>query len=122
MKVYRVENEKHEGPYTAPVACINFAPDARHPLPENDGIMVWALRHLYRDLRFGFRSTEKAELWFSPPERLVLAKHGFRLVQYEVPLRWVKHGLRQTVFDLARAIKRRVLKLEEGNEATSFQS
>ncbi len=87
MVVYRVENQKREGPYSNDSKVTprdwrddigNNDLDFRHPPPDMDGF-----RGLIPSrMRFGFESTESLSQWFSDTELEKLFGLGFRIVMY----------------------------------------
>lgn len=116
--VYRVENERGDGPYSCGVS--NLATNEMSDLDE-DGNPRWpgpfsdfrwldeldatsdVSRIVVERMHFGFPSPEAAERWFGKVGLAKLAQHGFTLRAYRVPHALVSDSGRQVMFDRHRA-------------------
>lgn len=83
--IYRVENEKGEGPYDG-----NWNGYARknccgrqHPAPGAEG---W--RGVESAEVFGFTSKEQLYRWFRPADLQALASDGYHLIEYDSTPHW----------------------------------
>lgn len=74
---------------------------SRHPLPEDDGLMI----HQWRACTlFGFASRKQALDWFrTDAEHRVFAQAGFRVLEYDIADDDLLVGRHQVVFDGDRA-------------------
>ena len=102
MFVYRVEHkETRHGPY-----CTDLQPPdgvgrllvETHTNPATHPIEYELLDPSMAAWRYGFESLYLLERWFEGFLDL-LHEEGFRVMQYEVPQRYVRHGTRQLRFD-----------------------
>jgi hypothetical protein len=109
-KFYRVENMKHEGPYSAdtrrvlagvenPQKClVDFVRGAEtpaQPAPYEDGLdgLPLCITHFV----FGFKNMEALRKWFHPTLLYHLGQLGFGIVCRKVPDCAVYHGRHQSV-------------------------
>lgn len=86
--IYRVENEKGEGPYYQ--KYVGYAIENcgrnpfRHPLPSSEG---WH-GHTGVGEVFGFTSKEQLERWFRQADLWALADEGYHVVTYDIEPHW----------------------------------
>jgi hypothetical protein len=109
--VFRVQNDKGEGPYntssaTRKIPKLPFYPEC-HPLPEEDFEVFrnqniyddhMAFRELVEPYRFGFPNRYVAEQWFDSYQMCLLERHGFRLVEVPATQVVVSDSGRQCIF------------------------
>lgn len=96
IKVYRVENEAGEGPYTASLSPgLNARSSSRHPTIQEEGQF---LIDLYV---FGFESLEALQNWFNAVSLYTLEGHtsDWRITAYSVPLADTVIAEKQLTFD-----------------------
>jgi hypothetical protein len=125
MRVYRLENAQHQGPYSTleiidawsadlDSQSVESEPD-RQPLPPYDGFDPHKGREFSapdyiqdkatigaRSMVYGFKSLAALSAWFVPQELMNLHKIGFKIKEFEVPKTkvWVgKHQLEFSRFD-----------------------
>lgn len=110
--IWRIENEKGEGPYNkqSPLteAFAQIAPE-QAPLPHNDTKLHSSFGRVvtYYGYNFGFADLESYKAWFSDiAHRNMLAANNFKLVEYQLKKSDVVYGSKQVAFrrDNAEAI------------------
>ncbi len=106
MKVYRIEDENGNGPYTSKKnrafserLIFSHCNPAEHPGPFTDGLedVLWRSQYPNSQLLFGFLSEVQAFDWFYDfwDE---LSDNGFVLVEYEAELYWSGNSGKQILF------------------------
>ena len=114
MIVYRVENADGRGPYVGnPVPEMDDAANDRQPMAWQDGLSEWWNDGKANAYRYGFRTLEQIKSWFLPDQLTILARHGFRVTEYEVPQSHVLSGKKQVVFNPEQAKPLAFKQLEE---------
>lgn len=120
MKVYRVEDDMGNGPYS--LRKQNFAgystppgylayecdqaanlPYAEHPDPCRERLSLTPARIC------GFKSLRQLDAWWKAPAREYLANHWFMLAIYNVPAYEVDIGVAQCTFPDYYAVEHRSL-------------
>jgi len=108
--VYRVESRNGLGPYRDETTFDYdyICQSKNRPSPWDDGI-----EQVRENDLFGFPSIGKLKRWFSKSLPL-LAKDGYRISGYKVPVVAVKRGKKQVAFDsLAGAHRIKVLPISQ---------
>ncbi len=101
MLVFRVENEKKQGPYCGSRCGLlpGWARD-NNPMPCNDGI-----KRIDIDKEvFGFETLDQLLEWFNKYELNILENNGFKISAYKIKRKFVKRGGKQVCFVQHRAI------------------
>jgi hypothetical protein len=125
VPVYRIEDEQGCGPYIdKPIGLgIDFS---KQPEPEDDEMFAFEINELglsfdhddspnsiYNgDFRFGFKSIEQFQYWFTQKNLQKLIVNGFALVEYEV-LGLVVEGWTQLVFEKKGSTKTNTISLRQ---------
>jgi hypothetical protein len=110
-EVFRVEDERGDGPYrnlegetvVGANAYTRMAYDAQfndnddhHPAPFQDGLPDVPEPYSTKDFSFGFDSVDSLKAWFDEPRRAWLRSNGYKMVRYCVDL--VSRGIHQLAF------------------------
>lgn len=120
MPIWRIENEKGEGPYTGRVGVSGYpypkepvvegsgtlgSPediDQRRPVPSNDFTFdehAMLGRGHNKNLKFGFMSPEHAQTWFGNEALNLFRQKGFVLRQVPAQKVWRSNSGRQVMFE-----------------------
>lgn len=94
MVIYRFENAKGEGPYSAGARGTDACHGQCHPTPRLDGLADVAG---FSAWHYGFASEQQARDWFGHVWD-DLHNEGFTLARYGAPARVVKRGRKQVAF------------------------
>lgn len=107
MKIYRIENENHQGMYSGGSSAGDLLQDteSKHPLPYNDDALMSSLEkdlviydQDYDGLQFAFRSKSQLKRWvYSNKIKQSLKDEGYQVAVLEVPVAAV--GDTQVIFD-----------------------
>jgi hypothetical protein len=110
MRIYRVENDEHLGPYIVTSFIRAWASslhnDSKHPPPWEDfggSAFETDWKVGMKDARFGFATLGQFKCWFTVIERRKLRKLGFKLAIYEVEKSFAKRSACQALFDITKA-------------------
>lgn len=106
MRVWRVEDRHGIGPYQSEKINLPGVSTARHPAPPRD-FSPKELKKLDRmfplgpdspGVAFGFSSLDQLREWFWGYLH-DLNRHGFHIVEFEVPEKYLASGYHQVAFD-----------------------
>lgn len=102
--VFRVEDKKGDGPYQRGAAARWTDNDVystdKHPVPSQDGLpSLWDMKHYF----CGFASMEQLQEWFCPEDRKKLDVAKYQCSVYDVPIKHMKKGGKQVIFDKSKA-------------------
>jgi hypothetical protein len=136
MLIYRIQNDKDQGPYS-PFSYLNlnkyiipdelnyersqYLPDGseRHQHPDADAgtplekAFINGLIKKDSPYIFGFASIEDLYIWYSPPEIAILELNGFFIYLINIPEEHVIFGSRQVIFNKNNILNKTKIKHTE---------